>query len=105
VQDLSKDDVVEILVFYKNKLSESEFEYLQLQIKHKIALRKLQEEYGAEMLRKENLLLESMANGSLNYQEKIKKLTDELEKLKKKQSNNIIKDKKESVLKKTTKSK
>ena len=105
MEDLSKDDVVEILTFYKNKLSESEFEYLQLQIKHKIALRKLQKEYMAEILKKENAFGERINDTSLNYQAKIKTLTDELEKLKKKQSNNIIKDKQESALKKTTKSK
>ncbi len=105
MEDLSKDDVVEILTFYKNKLSESEFQYLQLQIRHKLEYRKLQEEYRKELLKKENVLGERLNNTSLNYQAKIKTLTDELEKLKKKQSNKTIKDKEESALKKTTKSK
>jgi hypothetical protein len=105
MESLSKDDVIEILTFYKNKLSESEFQYLQLQIQHKIALRKLQEDYRNEMLEKENVLGERLTNTALNYQAKIKTLTDELEKLKKKQSNKTIKDKEESLLKKTTKSK
>ena len=105
MEDLSKDDVIEILTFYKNKLSESEFQYLQLQIQHKIALKKLQKEYLQELLEKENAFGEKINNTSLNYQAQIKTLTNELEKLKKKQSNKTIKDKEESLLKKTTKSK
>jgi hypothetical protein len=105
MEDLSKDDIVEILTFYKNKLSESEFQYLQLQIKNKIACRELQKEYTAELLKKENAFGERINNTSLNYQAEIKALTDELEKLKKKQSNKTIKDKEEGLLKKTTKSK
>jgi hypothetical protein len=53
VEDLTKDDFVQLLNFYKNKSVELEFSYLMLQINNKKVLDKKEKEYEKLLLIKD----------------------------------------------------
>jgi hypothetical protein len=45
MEDLSKEEIIQLLVFYKNKSSELEFSYLMLQLNNKKVLDEKKKEY------------------------------------------------------------
>ena len=53
MEDLTKDDFVQLLNFYKNKSVELEFSYLMLQINNKKVLDKKEKEYEKLLLIKD----------------------------------------------------
>jgi len=53
VEDLTKDDLVQLVSFYKNKSVELEFSYLMLQINNKKVLDKNEKEYEKLLLIKD----------------------------------------------------
>ena len=53
MEDLTKDDLVQLVSFYKNKSVELEFSYLMLQINNKKVLDKNEKEYEKLLLIKD----------------------------------------------------
>lgn len=90
MEELSKQDIVEMLIFYKNKLSETEYAYLELQIKHKIINQKLKNEHAEEILKQATFYTEQQEKISLNYEKINKELKDEINSLKKKYEKKTI---------------
>jgi hypothetical protein len=88
MNDFTKEELVEILNFYKNKSVELEFSFLSLQLKNKRDLSNKEAELGKSLAIKDGQL----KLNSENFEEEIKKLKKEIEKLR--NPNKVLKNNK-----------
>jgi hypothetical protein len=87
VEDLTKEELVEILTYYKNKTIDLELSYLMLQIKNKRDLKK-QKDISDKMYNDLNTNWHQQNNENIkNFTKKIDKLNLELKKYKVKKIN------------------
>jgi hypothetical protein len=87
VEDLTKEELVEILTYYKNKTIDLELSYLMLQIKNKRELKK-QKDISDKMYNDLNTNWHQQNNENIkNFTKKIDKLNLELKKYKVKKIN------------------
>jgi hypothetical protein len=100
MEDLSKEEVVQLLIFYKNKSVELEFSYLTLQINNKRVLDEKKKEYEDALSIKDDLIQtekNSHISTKIFLKEEIQKMKKQLEKYKttsNKKENNKIANKK-----------
>ncbi len=87
MEDLTKEELVEILTYYKNKTIDLELSYLMLQIKNKRDLKK-QKDISDKMYNDLNTNWHQQNNENIkNFTKKIDKLNLELKKYKVKKIN------------------
>jgi len=85
IENFKKEELFEIIQFYKKKSSDIELSYLELQIINKQELDKQKIFYEGEIENWKNILNSQHKENLINFKDKIEKLTKELEKLKKKE--------------------
>jgi hypothetical protein len=85
IENFKKEELFEIIQFYKKKSSDIELSYLELQIINKQELDKQKIFYEGEIENWKNILNSQHKENLTNFKDKIEKLTKELEKLKKKE--------------------
>jgi hypothetical protein len=100
MKDLSKEEIVELLIFYKNKSTELELSYLVLQLNSKKALDEKKKEYEDALYLKDDLI-QSEKNShnatKIFLKEEIQKINNQLKKYKtknNKEKNNKVTNKK-----------
>lgn len=90
MEDLTKEEIIQVVNFYKNKTSELEFSYLMLQINNKRELKK-QKDISDKMYNDLNTNWHQQNNENIkNFTTKINKLNSELKKYKTKKTNKKI---------------
>ena len=89
MENLSKDEIVQILNFYKNKSVELEFSFLVLQINHRKELAKQKEINDSEYKKLQDTLIEQNEQNIKNFNKKIEDLKLQIEKNKKTKTKNV----------------
>jgi hypothetical protein len=84
VENFKKEELFEIIQFYKKKSSDIELSYLELQITNKQELEKQKIFYEGEIENWKNILSSQHKENLDNFKNKVELLSTELEKLKKK---------------------
>ena len=87
MEDLTKEDIIKIINFYKNKTVELEFSYLVLQLNHKKELEERKKISDSNYKKLQDNFIEQDEQNIKNFTAKINKLKSELEKYKVKKIN------------------
>ena len=90
MKDFTVEEITKIVLFYKNKASDLELAYLELQISNAKELQKQKETSDFELMSHRKVLLEQNQKDVLNFTKQIGKLNSELEKYKTKKTNKKI---------------
>ena len=86
MEDLTKEDLKELIIFYKNKSIDLEFSFLVLQLNNKKELQKQKEDSNSRYKKLEDVLTEQNKQNIKNFTKTIEDLKLEIEKYKKKQT-------------------
>jgi len=86
MKDFTVEELIKIVLFYKNKASDLELAYLELQISNVKELQKQKEISDAELISHSRVLLEQNQKDVLNFTKEIGKLNSELKKYKAKKT-------------------
>jgi mevalonate kinase len=86
MKDFTVEELIKIVLFYKNKASDLELAYLELQISNVKELQKQKEISDAELISHRKALLEQNQKDVLNFTKEIGKLNSELKKYKAKKT-------------------
>jgi uncharacterized membrane-anchored protein YhcB (DUF1043 family) len=86
MEDLTKEEVIQLIDFYKNKTVELEFSYLMLQINNKRELKKQKELNDSAYKKLQNTLTEQNEQNVENFNKTIEYLKSEIKKCKNKKT-------------------